>query len=821
MNRIQHTQTTLSVEKIFSTSEFLDEGYDRPRWGEGGSFYTTLHSRPFTAKEHAAPVSSQDILLHNAGTGEVSILVAAEKLVPRGEIYPLGIDDYATSHDKGKLLIFTKAQKVWRYKTKGTYYALDISLDHVDGSQLHQLGSSLANPTQLMFATFSHGATMIAYVMDHNIYVEDLASKSIRQLTHDGSPEIINGTFDWVYEEEFHLRHGFRWGPEDDQISFWRVDQTHVKVVHLINNTDELYPKLNPIHYPKCGEANAIVDIGIIRINDPLLSFESEATSSNNPSWFNIPGMPGDEETYISGMEFIKCGPNRGKILIQRLNRIQNCLQFWLINTDAKGEFHYCNFFTDIDSCWVDSLSLSDYFWTKPGEEFLYLSDRDGWRRAYAVSLSSSTDCNSSSNTNSNCCNNGVGDITDTGVTIDQSVITELTPMSMDVESIVGYSAELHCIYYISTLPTDAMRRYLFCVNLHDPIGGSTRVTPIDKQYEGTNGYSLSSDAKYAVHTISSLHRPVVTSIVALPGHQTLTVLATNAELFRRYELIKDAPKIETFRVDISADDANTNLHPDMLLDAWCMFPPEFNSNLKQHYPVLFHVYGEPCAAIVRDQWQNRIGLWHRMLAQRGCIVISIDNRGTPAPRGHSFRKECVYRQIGQMASTDQAQAVRRLLKDRAYIDPHRVAVWGWSGGGSMTLNNLFRSPDLFTHGISVAPVPDMRLYDTIYQERYMDTPSQNSTGYHDGSPINFVHQMRSEQRLLLIHGTGDDNCHYQGLERLVNELVRLNKPFQMIAYPNRSHSISEGHNTTRHLFESMTLFLQDSGIICKATNRS
>jgi dipeptidyl-peptidase-4 len=239
-------------------------------------------------------------------------------------------------------------------------------------------------------------------------------------------------------------------------------------------------------------------------------------------------------------------------------------------------------------------------------------------------------------------------------------------------------------------------------------------------------------------------------------------------------------------------------------LDGWCLKPPDFDPT--QQYPLLFYVYGEPASQTVVDKWGEKRYLWHRLLTQQGYVVISVDNRGTPAPRGRVWRKS-VYREVGIRTTADQAAAAQVILKERPYLDPQRVGVWGWSGGGSMTLNLLFQYPDIYKTGISIAPVSDQRLYDTIYQERYMGTPDDNEAGFRDGSPITFAQQLKGN--LLLIHGTGDDNVHYQGTELLINELIKHNKQFTMMAYPNRSHSIKEGDNTSRHLYTLMSHYLQ------------
>ena len=252
---------------------------------------------------------------------------------------------------------------------------------------------------------------------------------------------------------------------------------------------------------------------------------------------------------------------------------------------------------------------------------------------------------------------------------------------------------------------------------------------------------------------------------------------------------------VETFRVDIAQGVA---------LDGWCIKPPDFDPG--KRYPLLIYVYGEPASQTVRDRWGGDTQLWHLLLAQRGVIVASLDNRGTPAPKGRAWRK-AVYRQIGILASADQAAGLRTMLASRPYIDPDRVGIWGWSGGGSMTLNALFRYPELYSLGMAIAFISDQKVYDTIYQERYMGLPDDNADGYTNGSPITFASQLEGD--LLLVHGTGDDNCHYQSFELLVNELIRHNKQFTMMSYPNRTHGISEGENTTLHLYTLLAGFVE------------
>jgi dipeptidyl-peptidase-4 len=318
-------------------------------------------------------------------------------------------------------------------------------------------------------------------------------------------------------------------------------------------------------------------------------------------------------------------------------------------------------------------------------------------------------------------------------------------------------------------------------------------LTPADQV--GSHDYQISPEGKWAVHTFSSLSSPPRVEIISLPDHKTLRVLATNDKLREAIGKLSKSP-VEFFRVDVGNG---------VQLDGWLMKPPGFDPTKK--YPLFFHVYGEPASQLVNDRWTGSEYLWELMLAQQGYLIACVDNRGTPCPRGREFRKAS-FRSVGTLASQDQAAAARELLK-RPYVDPKRVGVWGWSGGGSMTLNLLFRYPDIYRMGMAVAPVPDMKLYDTIYQERYMGLPQENPEDYKNGSPITHVAGFKGS--LLLVHGTGDDNVHYQGSEKLIDQLVALKKQFTMMSYPNRSHSINEGKNTTYHLRALLTRYLYEN----------
>ncbi|MGB6852701.1 MAG: prolyl oligopeptidase family serine peptidase, partial [Thermoanaerobaculia bacterium] len=358
--------------------------------------------------------------------------------------------------------------------------------------------------------------------------------------------------------------------------------------------------------------------------------------------------------------------------------------------------------------------------------------------------------------------------------------------------SVVGMDDSQEWLYFIAS-PDNATQKYLYRDQV-DGTGTPERLTPADQP--GTHSYDLSPDGKFAFHTYSRFDKPPVVDLVRLPEHQIVRILVDNAELRGKLTDLVESP-VEFFQ---------TEVEEGVFLDSWMLKPRDFDPAMK--YPLLVFVYGEPAGTTVVDQWGGERMLFHRAIADEGFVVVSFDNRGTPAPKGAAWRR-IVYGAVGDLSSRDQAAAVRALAKKHSFVDPNRVAVWGWSGGGSNTLNCMFRFPEVFKVGVAVAPVPDQTLYDTIYQERYMGLPEENEEGYRLGSPIHFAEGL--EGRLLLIHGTADDNVHYQGTERLVNRLIELGKPFDMMVYPNRTHSIKEGDGTRLHIYSLIARYLTEA----------
>ncbi|MFI5459714.1 MAG: S9 family peptidase [Isosphaerales bacterium] len=714
----------LTVQRIFGGPEFEPEHLS-VRWLGDSSGYATLE--PSTG-----PAGGRDLVRHDPETGKQDVLVPAAHLIPPGETAPLAIDDYALSPDRCRLLIFTNSKRVWRTNSRGDYWVLDRG-----SRELRKLGGD-APPASLMHAKFAPGGSQVAYVRANNLYVEDLREGRITRLTSSSSPEEINGTFDWVYEEEFGLRDGFRWSPDGRSIAYWQLNTEGVREFPLVNSTDSLYPRINPIKYPKVGEQNAACRVGVV------------SSRGGDTRWLDVAGDPRNH--YIA---FVEWAGNSQEVVLQQLNRLQDTVRVMLADV-RTGKVK--TILTEHDAAWVD---LQDELpWIHDDREFLWLSERDGWRHLYRAGRTGGE-------------------------------LTLITPGDFDVIQLVAIDRGSDWVYFLAS-PDNPTQRHLYRVHLDGT--GRERVSPAAQS--GTHDYQPSPDARWAIHRFSAFETIPRTALIGLATHGQVRLISDNKALAGKVESLKKG-RADFFRVDIGEGIA---------LDAWCMLPPGFDSTAK--YPLLVHVYGEPAAQSVLDRWGGGNHLWHRMLAQNGYIVMSFDNRGTPAPRGRAWRK-AVYHQIGVLAPKDQAAAVKEVLRKRPYIDGERVGIWGWSGGGSMSLNAVFKYPEIYKTAIAVAPVSNQRYYDTIYQERYMGLPGDNVEGFIQGSPINFAHQLKGN--LLLIHGTGDDNCHYQGTEALINELIRHNKPFQMMAYPNRSHGIYEGQNTTLHLRELMTRYLKEN----------
>ena len=694
-----------------------------------------------------SPAGQNAVVKYDSATGaKRDVAISAAQLTPAGASGPLEIEELSWSGDGQRVLVFTNSRRVWRTNSRGDYWLLDRR-----AGTLKKLGGDVPEAS-LMYAQFNADATKVAYVRQNDIYVEDPATGAVTRLTRDGTDLVINGGSDWVNEEELDLHDCFRWSPDGSHIAFWQFDLHGVGNFPLMYYLGKDREIVTQIPYPQTGPYPLIMNVPY-----PLAGTTNSAVRAGvidakggEVTWMKLPGDP--REHYIARLQWA----DARTLLVQQLNRLQNTVSYLLADA-ASGSVR--EMWRDRDEAFI-TIGFGGLPEARPirnGAEFLVTSEKDGWMHAYRISR--------------------------------EGRETLVTPGAMDALSIAGVDEKSGVVYVIAS-PDNATERYLY----RAPFDGHTnpvRVTPRD--FAGSNSYTVSPDGRFAFHRFSSFDDPGVRELVTLPVHKPVTMIDDNAALKQKVAALVQPP-VEFFKV---------NAGSGTTVDGYMLKPSAFDPS--KRYPVLVYIYGEPAGQTVENRWGGSATLFHRHLASLGYLVVSFDNAGTPAPRGRAWRK-AIYGAVGVLSSMQQAAALRSLAAARPYVDLDRVAVWGWSGGGTNTLNLVFRSPDLYKVGMAVAPVPDQRLYDTIYQERYMGLPSTNAEGYQAASVINFAEGLKGS--LLIVHGSGDDNVHYQGTELLVNRLIELGKPFDFMTYPDRTHAIAEGPGTSAHVYHLLARYL-------------
>jgi dipeptidyl-peptidase-4 len=518
--------------------------------------------------------------------------------------------------------------------------------------------------------------------------------------------------------------------------------------------SDDTNVKLRPVLVPGDPSYPTVREVRFARVGEAITTLRVGIVDALGKETRWLPLAIPVEGFYLGQVDW---AGNSDELLIEKLSRFRDEREFLLADV-RSGAIR--RIFHEFDPAWVVASYNTNggLKWIRDGQAFIVLSEKDGWRRAYVYSR-------------------------------DGQELEILTPGACDIiERAVVDEAGGWFYYYAS--PDNATQKYLYRVRL-DGTGAFERITPGDQP--GTHDYDFSPDGRWAFHTYSAFDTPPIIELVQLSEHRVVRVLEDNQALRATMASTILRPT-EFFQLEIG---------DGVVMDAWMIKPSDFDSSRK--YPVFVYVYGEPHAQTVLDAWGRVHADYHRLVADLGYLVVSIDNRGTPAPKGAAWRRT-IFGSLGPLSTEEQAAGVKELARTRPYVDLSRVGIWGWSGGGSNTLNAMFRQPDVYHVGIAVAPKPQPHLYNAWFQEIYMETPETNPDGYRESAPIHFAEGLQGD--LLIIHGTGETNTHLQITEGLVDRLIELGKPFDYMAYPHRDHGLREGRGTAVHLRMLMTRYL-------------
>jgi len=630
--------------------------------------------------------------------------------------------NYTFSEDESKIILATNVEPIFRRSRLGVYYVYDINT-----KEIIQISEE-----KIQEPTFSPNASKITYGYKNNLYVKDLSTGEVTQITSDGiKNKIINGITDWVYEEEFGFVRAFEWNADSNKIAYIRFDETEVPEFSMDIYGKELYQTQNVFKYPKAGEKNAIVSLHIF---DLATNKTSEVKLEKSYSDFYIPR--------------IEWTNNPDVLSAQYMNRHQNELDLWMIDaTNMSSNL----VLAEKDKAYIDVTSNLTFL---KNNSFIWTSEKDGYNHIYHYSK-------------------------------DGNLINQITKGNWEVTRYYGFDEKNNRIYYQS-VENGSTNRDVYAIDITGK--NKDRLTKTN----GTSNASFSADFTYFINTFSSATTPPEYTLNNSETGNIIKSIKDNDILAKELLNYKTSKK-EFSTIHINGNDLNM----------WMIKPANFNPN--KEYPLFMYQYSGPGSQQVANRWNGTNDYWHQMLAQQGYIIACVDGRGTGL-KGADFKK-ITQRELGKYEVEDQIEVAKQLGK-LSYIDASRIGIWGWSYGGFMSSNALFKGNDVFKMAIAVAPVSSWRFYDTIYTERYMATPQENPSGYDENSPINHVDKLKGD--FLLVHGSGDDNVHVQNTMRLAEALIQADKQFDWAIYPDNNHGIFGG-NTRLHLYKKMTNFINET----------
>ena len=728
-----------TLKAIFDSKTFEEKTLRQPQWMKDGVRVSYLDNAPGTERATVWTIDST--------TGERKVLLDPAGLRVEGAEEPRPIHAYQWSPDEQRLLFPENAPA--RFKPCGNLFLYDLAdgafraLTQTDEPQYH--------------AKFSPDGQSVGVVRSNNLWIVSVKAGSARQRTFDSAPAIYNGRLGWVYEEELGLADGWAWSPDGSQIAYLQQDESEVPEVLLPQYDD---PHAAPLRtrYPKAGDPNPRIRVGVLML------------ATGRTQWVDVePCRAGEEpaEYYLARMQWT---PKGDGLLLQRIPRLQNRIDV-LLADPKTGTTR--TVFTEEDPAWVDL--QGDVTFIEETDQFLWLSDRDGWRHLYLYDLSG-------------------------------RCLRQVTSGAWDVEKPVGVDASARTVFFTAARSAP-IERNVYRVGLDGgdpvcltagmpgwhraifPMTGRGRACPAQERaqqaaplHEGAN----SRNGVRFIHTHSRLNEPPRIDIRDVEGEVCVPIVADSLPNLAKFARGVWEP------LTFATSDGET-------LYAQILKPLGFDPD--RRYPALMYTYGGPGSQVVTDSWPGTRALWFHLLAQQGYVVFMVDNRGTGG-RGRAFKKQ-VYLKLGEWEVRDQIEGAKYLAA-LPYVDPKRIGIWGWSYGGYMASLCMLRGAEVFRAGIAVAPVTDWALYDTIYTERYMRRPQDNEAGYRDSAPV--THTKSLKGRFLLIHGTMDDNVHFQNAARLAAALQDAKRLFETMFYPGKRHGIEDRHF---HLYATMTAFLK------------
>ena len=735
---VAQTQNIM-LEDIWTKGTFRPKSVYGIRSMADGEHYCTMSRTGITKYSYATGEKVEDICLF----GGPDMQKKAKPLPP--------MEGYEFSQDEHKILLSSGFEPLYRHSGVSNYYVYDVR---------EKTFTKISRHGKQRLTTLSPDGTKVAFVRDNNLYWMDLETLEEHAITTDGKVnEVINGTTDWVYEEEFAITQGFQWSPDSKNIAYLRFDESKVREYNM-QMWGALYPEDYRYKYPKAGEDNSKVSLWIY---DLVSTIGVPIVQTDSKTWEYIPRF--------------QWTPS-GTLAYMLMNRLQNHMQI-RVNDEIKMIYEeQCDTYVEVPDTWQ---FITVGKGKKAQEQMLITSEKDGYRHIYLYGM-------------------------------DGKLVKQVTSGNWEVCDVPGIDVKNQRLYYTSR-QHGAINKSLFMVNFdgnkkqclnYKPAQMNDIYEGSNKRYsfgdrsegfvEGTYNATFSNGCKYYICTYSNANMPPVYTLHN--SHGTLVkVLQNNSELQgKMFDYGTQHKEFGSFKTGKGTE-----------LNYYTITPKDFDeSDATKKYPVLIYVYGGPGNQQVSNSYGYSDYYWYHMLAEKGYVVFCFDGRGTGG-RGSQFKKQ-TYRDLGRMECEDAIEAAR-WLGQQSWVDKDRIGIWGWSFGGYLSTLSLLKGNDVFRSAIAVAPVMNWRYYDNIYTERFLGLPKDNAKGYDDNSPLNFAEQLKGNY--LLIHGTGDDNVHFQNSAEMVEKLENAGKQFEFRIYPNKNHSIYDATGQTRlNLYQLMTDFI-------------